>query len=160
VSASVVIWMGSKSDLEHVSKIAAQLDDLGIAYQRRIASAHKSPRHVLDLIAQYESEPGPMVYITVAGRSNALSGMLDANTTRPVIACPPYSSSFSGADIYSSLRMPSGVVPLVMLDPKGAALAAAKMLALSDPALGERIGAYQRVMTAAVTEADAELQAD
>jgi len=157
--ANVIIWMGSKSDLEHVDKIASQLEALGVPYQRRIASAHKSPQHVLDLIAQYESDPGPMVYVTVAGRSNALSGMLDANTARPVIACPPYSSSFSGADIYSSLRMPSGVVPLVVLDPKGAALAAAKILALSDPSLSERISAYQGAMTAAVTEADAELQA-
>ena len=160
MAARVIIWMGSKSDLEHVAKIAAQLEALGVAYERRVASAHKSPRHVLDLIAQYEVAPGPMVYITVAGRSNALSGMLDANTTRPVIACPPYSSTFSGADIYSSLRMPSGVVPLVILDPKGAALAACKMLALSDRDLAARIAAYQAEMTAAVTGADAELQTE
>ena len=98
-----------------------------------------------------------MVYITVAGRSNALGGMVDANTAYPVITCPPVSSSFAGADIFSSLRMPSGVAPMVVLDPRGAALAAAKILALSDPALRKRISAAQAEMTDTIVEADREV---
>jgi phosphoribosylaminoimidazole carboxylase PurE protein len=70
------------------------------------------------------------VYITVAGRSNALSGFVDAQVTAPVIACPPESEAFGGLDILSSLRMPRGVAPLVVLEPENAALAAAKMLGM------------------------------
>jgi 5-(carboxyamino)imidazole ribonucleotide mutase len=74
-----------------------------------------------------------------------------------VITCPPISSAFGGADVYSSLRMPSGVAPALVLDPQGAALAAAKILALSDAALRQRIVAYQAQMTQSITEADASL---
>ena len=64
--------------------------------------------------------------------------MVDANVTAPVIACPPYADRFGGADLYSSLRMPSGVAPAVVLEPSAAALLAAKILALADPALREQ----------------------
>ena len=100
--------MGSKSDLPFVKRITDALDGLGIAYARRVASAHKSARYLLDLLAGYEASGEVGVYITVAGRSNALSGMVDANVTAPVIACPPYSAKYGGADLYSSLRMPRG----------------------------------------------------
>ena len=96
------------------------------------------------------------VYITVAGRSNALSGMVDANVAAPVIACPPYSEAFGGADLFSSLRMPSGVAPAVVLDPAGAAQLAAKILAVGDPKLRARIVAAQRAQTDAVIAADVE----
>jgi phosphoribosylaminoimidazole carboxylase PurE protein len=86
--------------------------------------------------------------------------MVDANTTYPVITCPPVSSAFGGADIYSSLRMPSGVAPTVVLDPGGAALAAAKILAISNPALRDRIAAYQAEMTETIMEADRSLNQD
>ena len=71
-------------------------------------------RRLLDVLAEYEASGEVGVYITVAGRSNALSGMADANVTAPVIACPPYSDKYGGADLYSSLRMPSGVAPAVV----------------------------------------------
>jgi 5-(carboxyamino)imidazole ribonucleotide mutase/phosphoribosylaminoimidazole-succinocarboxamide synthase len=124
----VIIMMGSKSDMPHVEKIAAGLDKFGLSYQLCIGSAHKSVRHLLGLIEQFEADPAPKVYITVAGRSNALSGMLDCNVVAPVIACPPTSDSFGGADIFSSLRMPAGVAPAVILEPANAALLAAKIL--------------------------------
>ena len=96
------------------------------------------------MLQAYEADSRPKVYITVAGRSNALSGFVDAQVRAPVIACPPSSSSFGGADIYSSLRMPGGVAPAVVLEPSGAALLAAKILALADPAIAGRIEAVQR----------------
>jgi 5-(carboxyamino)imidazole ribonucleotide mutase/phosphoribosylaminoimidazole-succinocarboxamide synthase len=111
----VPIIMGSKSDLGHALKIVDGLNAFGIASEIRVASAHKAARYLLDLLAGYEADSRPKVYITVAGRSNALSGMVDANVTAPVIACPPYSDRFGGADLYSSLRMPSGVAPAVVL---------------------------------------------
>ena len=154
----VVIVMGSKSDLDHAKVIGGQLEEFGVGYTLRVASAHKSVQHLLGIVEAYRESEEQVVFITVAGRSNALGGMVDANTVHPVITCPPVSSTFAGADIYSSLRMPSGVAPMVILDPKSAALAAAKMLALSDPLLRTRIAAYQAAMTETVVEADRDLR--
>jgi len=156
--AAVAIIMGSKSDLAHCQAIADALHALGISSEMRVASAHKSAAHVLEVLAVYEADPTTRVIITVAGRSNALGGMVDANITRPVITCPPVSSAFGGADIYSSLRMASGVAPMLVLDPGAAALAAAKILALEDPALGERIRAYQRASAETIVADDQELR--
>jgi 5-(carboxyamino)imidazole ribonucleotide mutase len=124
----VIILMGSKSDMPHVQKIVDSLDRFDLSHAIRIASAHKSPAFLLQILEDYEAQPEPHVYITVAGRSNALSGMVDAAVAAPVIACPPYSDRFGGADVYSSLRMPSGVAPALVLEPGGAALLAAKIL--------------------------------
>ncbi len=157
MSGRVVIVMGSKSDLDHVEGITAPLDAWDIPYDLHVGSAHKSVRHVLRLLQDYEDVEEPLVYITVAGRSNALGGMVDANTARPVITCPPISSTFAGADIYSSLRMPSGVAPLVVLAPEGAALAAAKILALSDAGLRSAVAEYQDAMRDEVLTADEEV---
>ncbi len=143
----VPIIMGSKSDLGHAQAIAEQLASLGIPSELRVASAHKAVRHLLDLLAAYEADGRPKVYVTVAGRSNALSGLVDANVSAPVIACPPYGDRFGGADLFSSLRMPSGVAPAVVLEPAGAAFLAAKILGLTDPALAARVVAAQQAAT-------------
>ncbi len=154
----VPIIMGSKSDLKHAQAIAEGLRAFGIESEIRVASAHKAARYLLDMLAEYEADPRPKVYITVAGRSNALSGMVDANVAAPVIACPPYSDRFGGADIFSSLRMPSGVAPAVVLEPKGAALLAAKILSLADPSLRERIAQAQKAATQQILDDDRALQ--
>lgn len=139
----VTIIMGSRADLDHCQQIADALHDLGIDSQMRIGSAHKTPEHLLTILAACESDPRPGVYITVAGRSNALSGFVDAQVAAPVIACPPPSDRFAGADLFSSIRMPGGVAPALVLEPSGAALLAAKILALSDPSIRGRIAALQ-----------------
>jgi len=157
MSGQVVLLMGSKSDSEHAQAIIAELKSFDIPCTLRVASAHKSVRHLLDILEQANAASVPTVLIAIAGRSNALAGMADANCIWPVITCPPVSNTFGGADVYSSLRMPSGVAPLVVLEPANAALAAAKLLALADPALRERIAAYQSKMTAQVVEADKSL---
>jgi phosphoribosylaminoimidazole carboxylase PurE protein len=154
----VVILMGSKSDLDHVRAIGGQLEAFGIPYVMRVASAHKSVRHLMDILESYRDADQPTVFVAVAGRSNALAGMADANTPWPVVTCPPVSSTFGGADIYSSLRMPSGVAPMVVLDPKGAALAAAKILAVHDDELRQRIVAYQSDMVDGIIAADRDIQ--
>lgn len=154
----VVVLMGSRSDLEHVTKITDQLEALGVLWERHVASAHKSVRYLLNLIEAYNERAEPIVFIAVAGRSNALAGMLDANTPLPVITCPPTSSAFGGADVYSSLRMPSGVAPAVVLEPQSAALAAAKILATHDVALRARLIAYQEQLTQEVIRADQSVQ--
>jgi len=149
--SKVVIIMGSKGDLTWSGKIVETLDKLGVESVLRVASAHKVPLKCHELIKEYEKEG--VVFITVAGRSNALSGFTDAQTYCPVIACPPYSDKFGGADIYSSLRMPSGVAPMVVLEPDGAALAAAKILGLTDKRVQEKVKEYQ-VMARETLEKD------
>jgi phosphoribosylaminoimidazole carboxylase PurE protein len=150
----VVILMGSRADMEHAQAIGKGLAELGIEYVLRVGSAHKTPGHVLAMIEEYEADGRPKVYVTIAGRSNALSGFVDAQVVNPVIACPPPSNSFGGADIYSSLRMPGGVAPAVVLEPAGAALLAAKMLGLVDAAVRERVTALQQRAVERILEDD------
>ncbi|HIQ06188.1 MAG TPA: AIR carboxylase family protein, partial [Anaerolineae bacterium] len=150
----VPIIMGAKVDLPFAQQIADALAAFGIPYEMRVASAHKSAAHLLAMLRAYEADKRRKLYITVAGRSNALSGMVDANVTEPVIACPPYSDRFGGMDILSSLRMPGGVAPAVVLEPEGAALLAAKILALGDKALSEQVQAYQTAFTEQIIEDD------
>ena len=139
----VIILLGSKSDMEHRAAIARGLDRFAVSHETRIASAHRVTRYLLDLLDRYERDGRPHVYITVAGRSNALSGVVDANSRHPVIACPPYGERFAGMDLLSTVRMPGGVAPLLVLEPETAALAAAKILAIGDPALAQRIASWQ-----------------
>ncbi len=140
--ATAVIIMGSKSDLKWCEKIKENLSKFGVKSILRVASAHKVPMKCYEIIKEYEKEK--VVFITIAGRSNALSGFADAQTWCPVISCPPYSDKFAGSDIYSSLRMPSSVAPMTVLEPANAALAAAKILAMSDDTIKDRIKAYQK----------------
>jgi 5-(carboxyamino)imidazole ribonucleotide mutase len=141
MSGKAVIVMGSERDLDFSREIAKYLKLLGVGYVFRVASAHKTPEKVLEVIKEFESEK--TVYITVAGRSNALSPFVDANSSKPVIACPPYSEKYGGADIYSSLRVPSGIGSVVTVEPEGAAIAAAKIFALEDSALAQVVKDYQ-----------------
>ncbi len=129
----VVILMGSKADLEHCQKIAQACSGYGLEPVLRVGSAHKTPEHVLTILKEWEADPRPKVFITVAGRSNALSGFVDGAVSAPVIACPPASEAYGGMDILSSLRMPSGIAAAVVLEPANAALLAAKILAQVDP---------------------------
>jgi 5-(carboxyamino)imidazole ribonucleotide mutase len=154
----VIIIMGSPSDDPFGQRVARALDEFGIPWEMRVASAHKTPAHLLGLLEAYELDGDPKVYVTVAGRSNALSGMVDAQVAAPVIACPPYSEKFAGGDLLSSLRVPSGVAPAVVLEPENAALLAAKMLALSAPSLRSRLTASQKQQRQRLLKADAGLQ--
>jgi len=151
----VVILMGSKADAAHCAKIAAALDGFGIAHESRVGSAHKTPAHVSALLAAYEASGRPRVYITVAGRSNALSGFVDGAVEAPVIACPPPSDAFGGADLYSSLRMPGGIAPAVVLDPANAALLAAKILGQIDDDVAARVRSFRAANAEAILGDDA-----
>ena len=147
-----VILMGSERDLEFCREIAKYLRTFGLEYEFRVASAHKTPENVLSVLKEFEKEA--VVYVTVAGRSNALSAFVDANTTKPVIACPPYSEKFSGADIFSSLRVPSGIGSVVTIEPEGAAIAVAKIFAVSNEGMRKRIREYQLSKKADIEKAN------
>jgi 5-(carboxyamino)imidazole ribonucleotide mutase len=152
MKGKIVVLMGSERDLEFCKEIAKCLQLLKVNYEFRVCSAHKTPEKVLKILKEDEEER--VVYVTVAGRSNALSAFVDANTTKPVIACPPYSEKYGGADVFSSLRVPSGVASLVTIEPEGAALAAAKILAVEDRELERLIREYQDAKKKEIEQAD------
>lgn len=158
MATQVVIIMGSKGDLSHAQAVTKTLKTLEISYQMRVCSAHKATARLLEILQAYEQQSEPLVYITIAGRSNALSAVIDANTRFPVIACPPYSDRFGGMDVLSSLRLPSGIASPTILEPEGAALLAAKMLALSDAALRRSVEQYKQRFVAELAQADEEVQ--
>lgn len=141
MAGKAIIIMGSKRDLDFSREIAKYLKLLSVDYEFRVGSAHKTPEKVLEIINEFDNEK--IVYITVAGRSNALSAFIDSNTSKPVIACPPYSEKFGGVDIYSSLRVPSGIGSVVTIEPEGAAIATAKILAVEDVQLMAIVKEYQ-----------------
>lgn len=153
----VVILSGSPRDAEWVDKIASVLEKLEVPTIRRVGSAHRVPEHVLELLHAYDSDEEPTVFITVAGMSDALSGLTDANVVSPVIACPPASADFAGLDVLSSLRTPPGVAPIVALQPANAAIGAAKILGLADDALAKRVAGYQQAAAKRVLDADEQL---
>ena len=127
-----VIFMGSPSDVDHCKKIKSSLKEFGIPTDLRICSAHKGTEDALQVLQWYEGQGIPVVIIAVAGRSNGLGPVLSGNSAFPVINCPPPSSQWGAQDIWSSLRLPSGLGCTTALNPDGAALATAQILGLSD----------------------------
>ncbi len=118
-----VIIMGSTSDDSHAKKITDKLDKYGIAWEQYVASAHKRPLKVLEILDANKDEKD-IVYITIAGRSNALSGFVAANCEFPTLACPPFTDKTDMlVNIHSTLQMPSNTPVLTVLDPGNCALA-------------------------------------
>ncbi len=123
--------MGSTADEPWAQKITAKLDELEIPWTSHAASAHKEPRRVLEILADYEAEKN-LVYITIAGRSNALSGFVAANSDKPTLACPPFADKTDMlVNIHSTLQMPSATPVLTVLDPGNCALAVHRILTLN-----------------------------
>jgi len=153
-SKRVVVILGSEYDYASAAPIKSLLDRFDVSCDFRIASAHKDSERLTRMLEDYEKLDERIVYITVAGMSNALSGFVDFKTKHPVIACPPQSEDFWRVDIFSSLRMPRGVAPLVICDPENAALAAIKILGESDIGLASQVKEYQKEMQSRNEEAD------
>jgi len=124
---SVVIIMGSEVDRPHADKMIKELQDVNL--EIHVASAHKTPKKVLEIIHSHPQ--GKVVFITIAGRSNALSGFVAGNTHYPVLACPPFADKMDMmVNIHSTLQMPSKVPVMTVLDPSNCALAAKRILQL------------------------------
>ena len=118
-----VIIMGSTSDEPHAKKITDKLDEYNITWEQHVASAHKQPLKVLEIL-ETNKEQKDIIYITIAGRSNALSGFVAANSKFPTIGCPPFSDkSDMLVNIHSTLQMPSKTPVLTVIDPRNCALA-------------------------------------
>ena len=136
----VTFLLGSKSDTEFTEKIAAALDEYGVPSEIIVASAHKVPEKVVEIIDELNADPQPQVVITVVGMSNGLAGVAAASLVHPVINCPPYASLEEySVDIHSNLRYPSDVPSMTVLSPKNAALAAVKILGECDEGCKEKV---------------------
>ena len=118
-----VIIMGSASDEPHAKKITDKLDEYEISWEQHAASAHKQPLKVLEIL-NANKDSKDIIYITIAGRSNALSGFVAANSEFPTLGCPPFSDkSDMLINIHSTLQMPSNTPVLTVIDPGNCALA-------------------------------------
>ena len=129
----VVILSGSDKDANHVNNLMTFLSKVNSNNNvvSIVASAHKNTQLVLDTIKQYDATLSKVVYITVAGRSNALSGVVAANSARPVIACPPFADKMDMmVNINSTLQCPSYVPVITILEPINVALAVERMFLL------------------------------
>ena len=157
MSAKVGIVMGSDSDLAVMSKAADVLEELGVEFEMTIISAHREPDVFFEYAKSAESK-GLKVIIAGAGMAAHLPGMCAAIFPMPVIGVPMHTTSLGGRDsLYSIVQMPSGI-PVATVAINGGANAgilAAKILAVSDDALLERLKAYSEKMKAQV-EAKAE----
>lgn len=150
----VGVIMGSKSDWDTMARAAAILDALEIAYETRVVSAHRTPKRLCEY-AETARERGLMVIIAGAGGAAHLPGMTASMTPLPVLGVPIRSKTLKGLDsLLSIVQMPAGVPvgTLAIGDPgaANAALLAASILALSDPALAERLDAWRARQTADV----------
>ena len=123
-----VLIMGSTSDEPHAKKITDKLDEYGINWEQHAASAHKQPLKVLEIL-DANKDGRDIVYITIAGRSNALSGFVAANSEFPTLGCPPFSDKADMlVNIHSTLQMPSNTSVLTVIDPGNCALAVKRIL--------------------------------
>lgn len=135
-AGKAVLILGSSSDEGHAARITEKLDTYGIPWDRHVASAHKEPERVLEILRSYENEKS-LVYVTIAGRSNALSGFVAANSPFPTLACPPFKDRIDMmVNIHSTLQMPSRTPVLTVLDPGNCALAVKRILSLTAEGTG------------------------
>ena len=153
----VGIVMGSQSDWPTMREAAAVLDELGIAYEARIVSAHRTPDRLRDYGRQARAR-GLRVIIAGAGGAAHLPGMLAANTPVPVIGIPVQTRALAGLDsLYSIVQMPKGFpVATMAIGAAGAAngaLFAAAVLALEDAGVAARLDAWRQAVTDSVADA-------
>lgn len=156
VSVPVAIVMGSQSDWPTMQRAADMLDALGVAYEARIVSAHRTPDRLVAFAKGAEAE-GFKVIIGGAGGAAHLPGMVASMTHLPVLGVPVQSKALSGQDsLLSIVQMPAGIpVGTLAIGEAGAAnagLLAAAILATSDAALAERLKAFRAAQTDSVAE--------
>jgi 5-(carboxyamino)imidazole ribonucleotide mutase len=155
-AAPVAIIMGSQSDWATMTHAAKTLEALGIAHDALIVSAHRTPDRMVAFAKAARAE-GRKVIIAGAGGAAHLPGMVASMTTLPVLGVPIPTDNLGGEDsLHSIVQMPAGVPVGTLAIGKGgainAAILAASILALGDPALAERLAKWRAAQTAAVAE--------
>lgn len=159
---SVALLMGSDSDFPRLEPAVKALKELGIPVVARVLSAHRTPKAVVEFV---EGAPkrGIKVFLCAAGGAAHLAGVVAAHTDLPVVGIPMDNPPLGGLDaLLSTAQMPGGV-PVASVGacaggPLNAALFAARVLALSDPALALRYASWREQETAKVAKKDAALQ--
>lgn len=156
MDVQVGIIMGSQSDWPTMREAAAVLDELGVPYETRIVSAHRTPDRLWDY-GRTAVARGLKVIIAGAGGAAHLPGMMASKTRVPVIGVPVQTRALSGVDsLYSILQMPKGFpVATMAIGTAGAAnagLMAAGILAISDPELAARLDAWRDALSASIPE--------
>lgn len=158
----VAVLMGSDSDLSTMESTFKVLKKLGVEFEAKITSAHRTPQATHDYVKEAEQR-GCAVFICAAGMAAHLAGAVSANTLRPVIGVP-INASLDGLDaLLSTVQMPGGIpvasVAIGSAGAKNAGYLAAQVLAVSDPELHQRLIAEREENGRAVQEKDARLQA-
>jgi 5-(carboxyamino)imidazole ribonucleotide mutase len=161
VSEAVLILMGSANDWDILHETATELDRLGVRWRAHVASAHRTPARVVDLVRAGEAA-GVKVFICGAGMAAHLAGAVAAQTVRPVIGVPLPGGMADGLDaLLSTVQMPGGIpvatVAVGKAGARNAAILAAQMLALENPTLAQRLFEGRKAQAAAVEKADATL---
>ncbi|MCU0829368.1 MAG: 5-(carboxyamino)imidazole ribonucleotide mutase [Tabrizicola sp.] len=152
--AQVGIIMGSQSDWPTMRAAAEILDELGIPYESKIVSAHRTPDRLWDY-GKTAVARGLKVIIAGAGGAAHLPGMMASKTRVPVIGVPVQTRALSGVDsLYSILQMPKGypVATMAIGGAANAGLMAAAILAVSDPAIAQRLDAWRDALSASIPE--------
>jgi len=152
----IVVLMGSRSDVQFAHKIEEFLKQEGIKVdcEFAVSSAHRTPDMLLQKLKKYEKSGDNIVFVTIAGLSDALSGVAAGFSTRPVIACPPDLEKYGPMKAFSSIMTPTGVPVMLVSKPENAALAAAKILAIGNLSLHREIENYIQKKRKEVVKAD------
>jgi phosphoribosylaminoimidazole carboxylase PurE protein len=149
--------MGSDSDAPIMKSAVEILDQFGISNEMTVASAHRSPARVLRLVEEADGR-GVQVFIVGAGAAAHLAGVVAAHTTKPVIGVPIDATALSGMDaLLATVQMPPGVPVATMAIGKGgatnAAVLTAQILAVSEPAVADKLKDYKRLLVEKVERA-------
>jgi 5-(carboxyamino)imidazole ribonucleotide mutase len=155
----IVALVGSVSDLPFAHRIEnfIKREHFSVTFEYKVNSAHRNPEKLLSDLKSYEKSTDDIVFITVAGLSDALSGVVSGYTTKPVIACPPDLKTYEWGKAFSSVATPKGVAVALVAEPENAALAAVKIFAVSNSKLKKAVEVYRDKMRKAVEKADAEI---
>jgi len=156
----VCIVMGSDSDAPVMSQACDALDELGVPYEMKVASAHRSPERAKELIVNGERD-GAAVFIAGAGMAAHLPGVVASFTTRPVIGVPLAGGALQGFDaLLAIVQMPPGipVATVAVGGARNAGILAAQILATADPDLAEKLRAARPKMAAGVAEKSSKVE--
>jgi phosphoribosylaminoimidazole carboxylase PurE protein len=152
--------MGGKSDSNHAGRIIEFLNKFGIPSEARIASAHKTPGKLMAILAEEEKKGEVGVFITIAGLSNALSGMVEFSTDLPVIACPPPARPSRAPMFFPRSGCPRASRRRQSSTHGTRPFSPPKILALGEPRIAEKIKAFQQEARDKIEADDAGLGAE
>ena len=156
----IVVLMGSPRDLPFAAKVKDSLrkEKFPVVCEYNVASAHRTPENLLNDLKVNENSGDSIVYVTVAGLSDALSGVVAGYSRFPVVACPPDSEKYGAEKVFSSTAMPRGIPVAYVVKPENAALVAVRIFGLANPELKEQLDKFKQKMSKAVYDGAEEVK--